>query len=159
MALIDLVQICREMAPRDRNKAAILLTPDFQEQNVYAKRLAQATGTTHFDVLDTFRADPSLSAALPGFQPDEFFRLLAAQKAPFLIVSGIEVLLAPWICQGNSPKEVKRNFCYSIEMWDGREKPGFLLVTQQDPVMAQFTPLRYPGSRVVIPLSQTIALP
>ena len=69
----------------------------------------------------------------------------------------MEFLLASWLSQGN-PKDVKRQFCQQIELWEGRDKPAFLLVTQQDAIFASYEPTRHRGSRIVIPLSETQAL-
>ena len=156
MPLLDLLQFCREL-PARRNKGALLLTPDPREQRTCAAQIAAAAGAVHFDVLDAFQADAALTGRLAGFSSDDFLRLVAAQKSPLLIVSGLEFLLAAWLSQG-SPKEVKRQFCQQIELWDGRDNPAFLLVTQQDAVFAGYEPTRYKGSRIVIPLSETQAL-
>lgn len=156
MPLLNLLQFCREL-PARRNKAALLLTSDIREQRAYAAQIATAANARHFDVLDAFQADGALTSRLAGFSSDDFFRLLTEQKAPLLIVSGLEFLLAAWLSQGN-PKDVKRQFCQQIELWDGRDNPAFLLVTQQDAVFASYEPTRYTGSRIVIPLSETQAL-
>lgn len=156
MPLLDLLKFCREL-PARRNKAALLLTPDLREQRAYAAQIAAAAAATHFNVLDAFQADPSLMGRLAGFSSDDFFALVAANKAqPLLIVSGLEFLLVAWLSQDN-PKEVKRRFCRQIEMWEGRDKQPFLLVTQQDPVFATHTPDRFTDGPVVIELSQTLS--
>jgi len=157
MPLLDLLKFCHELLAR-RNKAALLLTPDLREQRACAAKIAAATGATRFDVLDVFQADATLTERLSGFSSDQFFALVAAQKAqPLLIVSGLEFLLAAWLSQDN-PKEVKRRLCHQIEMWEGRDKPPFLLVTQQDPVFAAYTPSRFTDGPLVIKLSQTLSL-
>jgi hypothetical protein len=157
MPLLDLLKFCQEL-PARRNKAALLLTPDVREQRACAAQIAAATGATHFDVLDAFQADALLTERLASFSSDDFFALVVAQKAqPLLIVSGLEFLLAAWLSQDN-PKELKRRFCHQIEMWEGRDKQPFLLVTQQDPVFAAHTPGRFTDGPLVIELSQTLSL-
>lgn len=157
MPLLDLLQICREL-PARRNKAALLLAPDLREQRACAAQIATAAGAVHFDVLDAFQADAALTGRLAGFSSDDFLALVSAQKAtPLLIVSGLEFLLAAWLSQDN-PKDVKRSFCHKIEMWEGRDKQPFLLVTQHDPVFAGHAPSRFTDGRIVIPLSETQAL-
>ena len=157
MPLLDLIKFSRELATR-RNKAALLLTPDFREQHACAAGIAAAIGAPHFDVLDRFQADPTLADRLGGFSVDDLFKLIAAEKPqPLLVVSGIEFLLAVWLAQGDA-KHVKRALCEKIELWEGREKPAFLLVTQQDPVFAAYQPTRHKGSQTVIQLSETLSL-
>ena len=63
MALLDLRQFTKELGGR-RNKAALLLTPDLCEQQVFAAQLAAATDALHLDVLDRFKADTALTARL-----------------------------------------------------------------------------------------------
>jgi hypothetical protein len=153
MPLLDIIQFTREL-PTRRNKAALLLTPDLQAQRSCAEQIATAAGAVYFDVLDHFQSDATLAKQLAGFSPDDFFKLLSAQKSPLLIVSGIEFLLASWISQGDA-KQVKVKFCQQIEL---RERPpAFLLVVQQDPVLASYKPKRHTG-QLVIELSQTLAL-
>lgn len=154
MPLLDLIQFSRELTAR-RNKAALLLTPDLPAQRTCAEQIAAAVGAAHLDVLDRFQSDSSLVEQLAGFSADDLFKLLAAQKSPLLIVSGIEFLLAAWISQGD-PKQVKLKLCQQIELWE--RAPAFLLVTQQDPVFADYQPTRHRGSRIVIQLSQTLSL-
>jgi hypothetical protein len=156
MALLDLLKFCREL-PARRNKAALLLTPDLREQRACAAHIAAVAGARHFDVQDAFQVDATLTERFAGFSSDEFFALVAAQKAqPLLIVSGLEFLLATWLSQDN-PNEVKRRFCHQIEMWEGRDKQPFLLVTQQDPVFAAYAPGRFIDGPLVIKLSQTLS--
>ncbi len=156
MPLLDLIQFSRELATR-RNKAALLLTPGLREQHACAAGIAAAIGAPHFDVLDRFQADPTLAGRLAGFSADDLFKLIAAQKSqPLLVVSGIEFLLAAWLSQGEA-KQVKRSLCQQIELWE--RPPAFLLVTQHDPIFAAYQPARHTGSRVIIELSQTLALP
>ncbi|MBV8278871.1 MAG: hypothetical protein JO170_26920 [Verrucomicrobia bacterium] len=156
MALLDLLKFCREL-PARRNKAALLLTPDLREQRACAAQIAGAAGATHFDVLDAFQVDGTLSERFASFSSVEFFALVAAQKAePLLIVSGLEFLLAAWLSQDDQ-NEVKRRFCHQIEMWEGRHKQPFLLVTHRDPVFAAYTPARFTDGPLVIKLSQTLS--
>lgn len=157
MALLDLLKFCRGL-PARRNKAALLLTPDLHEQRACAAQIAAATDATHLDVLDAFRVDATLMERFAGFSSDEFFALVAAQKVqPLLIVSGLEFLLAAWLSQDN-PNEVKRRFCHQIEMWEGRHKQPFLLVTLEDPVFASYAPGRFTDGPLVIKLSQTLSI-
>jgi len=157
MPLLDLRQFTTGLAAR-RNRAALLLTPDLCEQRACAAQLAAAIGVAHLDLLDRFQADVGLSDRLTSFSMTDFFAFMADQRAErLLIVSGIEFLLAEWLCQGE-PKQVKRDFCGRIEMWDDRSTAAFLLVAQHDPVFAGYQPTRYRGSQIVIQLSQTLAL-
>jgi hypothetical protein len=79
MPLLDLLKFCYEL-PARRNKAALLLTPDLRPQRACAAQIAAATGATHFDVLDAFQADATLTERLSGFSSDDFFALVAARK-------------------------------------------------------------------------------
>lgn len=153
--LIDLRKVAAELADR-RNKAALLLTPDVRAQRAYAAQVAAAVGAFHLDVLDRFQADETLSARLASFSMSDLFALIEAHKDKrFLVVSGVEFLLAAWLSQGQ-PKEVKRALCRLIEFWESQ--PPFLLVTHHDPVFADYKPERHRGGPIVLEMSQTLAL-
>jgi len=154
-ALLDLRQFVAELKGR-RNKAALLLAPDLLEQRSYAAQIAVAVGGFHLDVLDLFQTDESLTSRLATFSTGDLFQLIGAHAdRGFLVVSGIEFLLAAWLSQGN-PKEIKRLLCQKIELWENN--PSFLLVARQDPVFAAYKPERFTGSDIVIQMSQTLAL-
>lgn len=154
-ALEDMRQFAARLVER-RNRAALLLTPDLPGQVEYAARLAHALDATHLDVLTRFQEDAALMARLSWFSPDDFFSWIG-DHAPsrLLVLSGIEFLLGAWISQGE-PKQVKQSLCQKIELWTAR--PAFLLVTHEDPVFAAYQPQRHTGSRVVLHLSETLAL-
>jgi hypothetical protein len=155
MSLLDLRLFAVELVER-RNKAAILLTPDLREQRSYAAQIAAAVNGFHLDVLDCFQVDESLTARLTSFSMGDLFALLGDHKdRRFLVVSGIEFLLAAWLSQGQ-PKEVKRTLCHQIELWENQ--PPFLLVTHHDPVFADYEPQRHSVGPVVIEMSHTLAL-
>lgn len=154
MPLLDLIQFLTNDLPARRNKAALLLTPDIQAQRTCAEQIATAAGAVHFDVLDHFQSDAALAEQLAGFSLDDLFKLVAAQKSPLLVVSGIEFLLAAWISQGDAKQE-KEKLCKKIELWENA--PAILFVVQQDPVLASYKPKRH-TVQLVIELSQTLAL-
>lgn len=154
MSLLDLRQFALELADR-RNKAALLLTPDVTQQRAYAEQVARAIGGEHLDILDQFTADENLAAALASFSMDDLLSFIGKQKARFLVVSGIEFLLAAWLSQGHA-KQVKLQLCEKIEFWQA--DPPFLLVTHHDPVLAAYEAQRFTGGPVVIQMSQTLAL-
>jgi len=155
MSLLDLRQFSAELIGR-RNKAALLLTPNLAEQRSYAAQITAAVDGFHLDVLDLFQSDESLTTRLASFSMDDLFTLIGAHKDQrFLVVSGIEFLLAAWLSQGQ-PKEVKRTLCHQIELWENQ--PAFLLVTHHDPVFADYEPQRHRGGHIVIEMSQTLAL-
>jgi hypothetical protein len=138
-----------------RNKAALVLTPDWQAQKSYAAQVAEAIGWPHLDLLDLFQSDPALTERLPIFSLDDLFEWVRSQTSPALVISGIEFLLAAWLSQGN-PKEIKADLCNRVELWD--RKPAFLLIIHEDPIFANYQPQRHRGSRVILPMSQTLAL-
>jgi hypothetical protein len=153
--LEDMHQFAARLLER-RNRAALLLTPDLPGQQDYAARLAGALNAMHFDALSRFQEDETLLSRLSYFSSDELLALIAEQQDhPLVVVSGIEFLLAAWISQGE-PKQVKQSLCQKIELW--QQSPAFILVTHEDPVFAAFQPKRFPGSRVVLHTSQTLAL-
>jgi len=155
MSLLDLRKFSAELIGR-RNKAALLLTPNFAEQRSCAAQVATAVEGFHLDVLDCFQSDESLTARLAAFSLDDLFALISAQKEHrFVVVSGIEFLLAAWLSQGQ-PKEVKRSLCEKVEFW--QNSPPFILVSYQDPVFAAYKAQRFTGGAVVIEMSQTLAL-
>jgi hypothetical protein len=154
-ALIDMRQFAAEIIDR-RNKAALLLTPDVREQRAYAAQLATALDGFHLDVLDQFQADEALTAQLVTFTIADLFSLIAEQKShKLVIVSGIEFLLGAWLSQGDA-NQVKRSLCQQIEVWE--RHPAFILVTQDDATIAAYQPERHRGSRVVLNISNTLAL-
>jgi hypothetical protein len=153
MSLTDLKQFSGELMAR-RNKATMLLTTDLREQHNCAAQLAAAIGAPHLDLLDCFQADAGLNARLGAFTMDDFLALVAARVTqPFIVVSGVEFLLAAWLSQ-DEPKQVRRDFCFKLEHWEGR--PAFILVAQHDPLFAGYQPRRHTGL-FAIELSQVKA--
>ena len=139
-----------------RNRAALLLTPDLAGQCDYAARLAASLQAQHLDVLSHFEKDGTLLARVAMFSPDDLLALIAEHgDQPLIVVTGIEFLLGVWLSQGE-PKRVKQDFCYKLEVW--QQKPAFLLVTHEDPVFDAYQPQRFPGTRVVLHTSETLAL-
>jgi hypothetical protein len=158
MPLTDLPQFCRELtAPARRNKAAILLVPDLQDQQEHAARIAEATGAMRLDVLDLFQADAALAARIGGFAIDDLLDLIASHSGGenLIVVSGIEFLMAIWFTQ-RDPRQVKRDLCQRLELWEN--KPAFLLVTRHDPALATYQPTRHTAGALVLELSQTASL-
>jgi hypothetical protein len=153
--LIDMRQFATQLVER-RNRAALLLSPDLAGQHAYAARLAQILGATHLDVLCRFREDESLLSGLSCFSLDKLLVLIAEHRqTPLLVVSGIEFLLGAWLSQ-SEPRHAKKDLCEKIEFW--QQSPAFILITHEDPVFAAFQPQRFPGTRVVLHLSETLAL-
>ncbi len=152
--LTDLRSFAPSLLDR-RNKAAMVLTPDWQAQKGYAAQVAEAVGWRHLDVLDAFQNDGALTERLVVFSLDDLFEWIRSQDAPGLVVSGIEFLLAAWLSQGD-PKAVKTDLCRKIELWE--RKPAFLLIIHEDPVFANYQPQRHRGSSIILPMSQTLAL-
>jgi hypothetical protein len=138
-----------------RNKAALLLTRNCQEQKYYAAQVAKAIGWKHLDVLDAFQRDPALNKQLVVFSLENLFEWIRMQTDGGIVLSGIEFLLAAWLSQGN-PKSVKTELCQKVEFWE--RKPAFLLVTREDPVLSSYQPQRHRGSPMILFMSQTTAL-
>jgi len=154
-ALEDMRQFAAAL-PSRRNKGAILLHPALPEQRSYAARLAAAVTARHLDVLARFQEDASLMSRLATFTTDDLLALVAEQAdPPLVVVSGIEFLLGVWLSQ-REPKQVKQELCRKAELWE--RQPAFVLVTHEDPVLAGYQPERFPGTRVVLHTSQTLAL-
>lgn len=139
-----------------RNRAALLLTPDLAGQRDYAAQLAGVLDALHLDVLSRFQEDDALLSRISYFSSDELLSLIAEHRdSRLVVVSGVEFLLAAWISQGEV-KQVKRALCEKVELWVG--EPAFILVTHEDPVLADYQPTRHRGSRVVLRTSDTLAL-
>lgn len=153
-ALEDLRDFAARLVER-RNRAALLLHPRLPEQRAYAAQLAVWLQVPHLDVLDRFQSDEALSERVSYFTPDDLLALIGESAEPLLVVSGIEFLLGIWLCQGEASR-VKADFCEKLELWE--RSPAFLLVTHEDPDFAAYRPGRHRGSRVVLPISETLAL-
>lgn len=139
-----------------RNRAALLLSPDLAGQQSYAAQLANVLNVPHLDVLTRFQEDQTLLSRLAWFSLDDLLALIAEhRKTPLLVVSGIEFLLGAWLSQ-QPPNPFKTDLCRKIEFW--QQSPAFLLVTHEDPVFAAYQAQRFSGSRIVLHLSETLAL-
>jgi hypothetical protein len=133
-----------------------MLCPDPTGQVAYASRLAKALDAPHLDMLTRFQQDQTLLARLSFFSFDDLLAFIAEHReSSLLVVSGIEFLLGVWLSQ-NDPKPFKTDLCRRVEFW--QQSPAFLLVTHEDPVFSSYHAQRFTGTRMVIHLSETLAL-
>lgn len=155
MNLINLREHSAALLQR-RNKAAVVLYPKITEQRNYAQQLASAVGWPHFDLLNEFSEKADLTDQLVAFSMSDFFDYLKQQKSSNgIVVSNIEIVLTAWIAQG-TPVDIKNDFCSRVELWE--RSPALLIVTQNDPVFANYQPTRHTDSRLIMKTSDTLAL-
>jgi hypothetical protein len=153
--LIDLRELAASL-PHRRNKAAVVLHPQITEQRAYAAQLAKAVGWPHLDLLKAFSENPELTGRLVAFSMSDFFDHLGQLHGTSgLVVSNIEFVLSAWLAQGK-PREIKTDLCKRVELWE--RSPSFILVTCNEPVLANYQPTRHRGSPFIIKTSETLAL-
>ena len=150
---VNMVQLVRDMPSRPRGRACIVLTHEYEGQKEWAAELARQTESEHLDLLELFSEDAELSKKISQFLIPNLFEFLKGyDKAPVLIVSGIEFLKATWSGQANSVEQ----FASHVETWN--QKPCILFVLQYDKIIATREFRRYRQYTFVVDQKETLAL-
>ncbi|MFH1881649.1 MAG: hypothetical protein ABIL62_02920 [Planctomycetota bacterium] len=122
-------------------------------QKEWAAELARQTDSEHLDLLELFAQDTDLSNKIGQFLIPTLFEFLKNHdKAPVLIVSGMEFLKATWTGQSN----VVEQFTSLVETWN--QKPCLLFILQYDKIIATRKFQRYPEHKFVVDQKETLAL-
>ena len=150
---VNMVQLVRSLPSRPRGRACIVLTHEYEVQKEWAAELARQTESEHLDLLELFSEDAELSKKISQFLIPYLFEFLKGyDKAPVLIVSGIEFLKATWSGQTNSVEQ----FTTHVETWN--QKPCLLFVLQYDKIIATREFRRYRQYTFVVDQKETLAL-
>ena len=150
---INMIQLVTSMPSRPRGRACIVLTHEYEGQKEWAAELARQTEFEHLDLLELFSEDAELSRKISQFLIPNLFEFLKGyDKAPVLIVSGIEFLKATWSGQTNSVEQ----FASHVETWN--QKPCILFVLQYDKIIATREFRRYRQYTFVVDQKETLAL-
>jgi hypothetical protein len=150
---VNMVQLVRSMPSRPRGRACIVLTHEYEGQKEWAAELARQTESEHIDLLEHFSEDAEISRKISQFLIPNLFEFLKGyDKAPVLIVSGIEFLKATWSGQTNSIEQ----FTTHVETWN--QKPCLLFVLQYDKTIATREFRRYRQYTFVVDQKETLAL-
>ncbi len=150
---VNMVQLVRSMPSRPRGRACIVLTHEYEGQKEWAAELARQTESEHLDLLELFSEDADLIKKISQFLIPNLFEFLKGyDKAPVLIVSGIEFLKATWSGQANSVEQ----FASHVETWN--QKPSILFVLQYDKIIATREFRRYRQYTFVVDQRETLAL-
>jgi hypothetical protein len=149
---VNIVDIVNELPKRRACRACIVLTRDAGEQKAWSAKLAERTDSKHIDLLDRFAEDPELGKRLQTFGVDDLFKLLEAEDAGKVIVTGIDFLRAAW--SGNASTVME--FAKRSEFWS--KKPAMLFVTQYDRQLAKLNVSDRYGYTYVIDQKETLAL-
>ena len=65
--LINIVQLVKELPERPRGRSCVVLTNDYNQQNIWSTRLAQQTNSDHINLLERFSKNDSLSSDISQF--------------------------------------------------------------------------------------------
>jgi len=150
---VNMVQLVRSLPSRPRGRACIVLTHEYEGQKEWAAELARQTESEHLDLLELFSENAKLSRKIGQFLIPNLFEFLKGyDKAPVLIVSGIEFLKATWSGQTNSVEQ----FTTHVETWN--QKPCLLFVLQYDKIIATREFRRYRQYTFVVDQKETLAL-
>ena len=150
---VNMVQLVRDLPSRQRGRACIVLTHEYNGQKEWAAELARQTDSAHLDLLELFSGDAELSRKISQFLIPNLFEFLKGyDKAPVLIASGIEFLKATWSGQANSVEQ----FASHVETWN--QKPCILFVLQYDKIIATREFRRYRQYTFVVDQKGTLAL-
>jgi len=150
---VNMVQLVKLMPSRPRGRACIVLTHEYKGQKEWAAELARQTNSEHFDLLELFAQDVNLGNKIGQFLIPNLFEFLKGfDKAPVLIVSGIEFLKATWSGQANSVEQ----FTTHVETWN--QKPCLLFVLQYDKTIATREFRRYRQYTFLVDQKETLAL-
>jgi len=150
---VNMVQLVRSLPSRPRGRACIVLTHEYEGQKEWAAELARQTDSEHLDLLELFSENANLGSKIGQFLIPNLFEFLKGyDKAPVLIVSGIEFLKATWSGQTNSVEQ----FTTHMETWN--QKPCLLFVLQYDKTIATREFRRYRQYTFVVDQKETLAL-
>ena len=150
---VNMVQLVRSLPSRPRGRACIVLTHEYEGQKEWAAELARQTDSEHLDLLELFAQDVNLGNKIGQFLIPNLFEFLKGyDKAPVLIVSGIEFLKATWSGQANSVEQ----FTTHVETWN--QKPCLLFVLQYDKTIATREFRRYRQYTFLVDQKETLAL-
>ncbi|WP_419656003.1 uncharacterized protein Dvar_51110 [Desulfosarcina variabilis str. Montpellier] len=150
---VNMVQLVSSMPSRPRGRACIVLTHEYEGQKEWAAELAHQTKSEHLNLLELFSEDAELSRKISQFLIPSLFEFLKGyDKAPVLIVSGVEFLKATWSGQTNSVEQ----FASHVETWN--QKPCILFVLQHDKIIATRKFRRYQQYTFVVDQRETLAL-
>ena len=150
---VNMIQLVNSLPSRSRGRACIVLTHEYNGQKEWAAELASQTGSEYLDILQLFSDTAELSENLNKFLIPQLFDLLQQHdKAPVLIVSGIEFLKATWSGHSNSTEE----FASRVETWN--QHPSILFVMQYDKTIATREFRRYRQYTFVVDQKETLAL-
>jgi hypothetical protein len=150
---VDMVKLVRNLPTRPRGRACIVLTNEYEGQKEWAAELARQTESEHLDLLELFSEDSELSRKISQFLIPNLFEFLKGyDKAPVLIVSGMEFIKATWSGQANSIEQ----FTAHVETWN--QKPCLLFVLQHDKIIAFRKFRRYRQYTFVVDQRETLAL-
>lgn len=150
---VNMVQLVRLLPSRPRGRACIVLTHEYEGQKEWAAELARQTDSEHLDLLELFAQDVNLGNKIGQFLIPNLFEFLKGyDKAPVLIVSGIEFLKATWSGQTNSIEQ----FTAHVETWN--QKPCLLFVLQYDKTIATREFRRYRQYTFVVDQKETLKL-
>ncbi|MCG2814732.1 MAG: hypothetical protein L6425_02160, partial [Candidatus Aminicenantes bacterium] len=112
---LNMVQLVRDLPSRPRGRACIVLTHEYKDQKEWAAELARQTDSEHLDLLEFFAENKTLSNKIGQFLIPNLFEFLKNHdKAPILIISGMEFLKATWIGQSNAIDQ----FLSQLKTWD-----------------------------------------
>jgi hypothetical protein len=150
---VNMVQLVRSLPSRPRGRACIVLTHEYEGQKEWAAELARQTESEHLNLLELFSEDVELSRKISQFLIPNLFEFLKGyDKAPVLIVSGIEFLKATWSGHANSVEQ----FASHVETWN--QNPCILFVLQYDKIIATREFRRYRQYTFVVDQKETLAL-
>jgi hypothetical protein len=150
---VNMVQFLRDMPSRPRGRACIVLTHEYEGQKEWAAELARQSDSEHIDLLELFAQNADLSSKVGQFLVPNLFEFLKSHdKAPVLVISGIEFLKATWSGQTNSVEQ----FASYVETWN--KKPCLLFVLQYDKIIATREFRRFRQYTFVVDQKETLAL-
>jgi hypothetical protein len=151
---VNMIQFVKDLSRRPKARAAVVLTHEYKGQKEWAEELARQTESEHLDLLELFSQDVNLGNKIGQFQiPNLFDFLKGFDKAPVLIVSGIEFLKATWSGQANSVEQ----FVSRVQTWN--QSPCLLFILQHEKLIATYDfGNRYRQYTFVVDQKETLAL-
>jgi hypothetical protein len=151
---VNMIQFVKDLSRRPKARAAVVLTHEYKGQKEWAEELARQTESEHLDLLELFAQDVNLGNKIGQFLiPNLFDFLKGFDKAPVLIVSGIEFLKATWSGQANSVEQ----FVSRVQTWN--QSPCLLFILQHEKLIATYDfGNRYRQYTFVVDQKETLAL-
>ena len=150
---INMIDFVRSVKARQRGRACVVLSREYEDQRDWAIKLAEQTNSGHLDLLEIFAQNQELSSKIGQFMVPKLFEFLKNHtQDEVLVISGLEFLMATWSAQPDAIDE----FLSQVKTWD--KEPALIFVIQHNTKMTTYDFGRRFQYTFVVDQKETLAL-